>query len=205
MHPYTTNGKNKTKVISWLAFTSTIIAPILTAVTNNQLQQLSAKFGNISFSAISISATVVFGLCWFVLVNLAWKFFLVRRILDVPDISGDWVCKGLGLKYDDASVRNEWEGTLSICQKYDEIEIILNTKNSLSHSYSSIAYLENHGNGECILTYMYSNTPFVNSTDLHKHEGFCVITFKNDGTAMGNYYTNTDRKSYGTMELKKST
>ena len=60
MHPYTTNGKNKTKVISWLAFTSTIIAPILTAVTNNQLQQLSAKFGNISFSAISISATVVF-------------------------------------------------------------------------------------------------------------------------------------------------
>ncbi len=203
MHSYTTNGKDRIKVISWLAFTSVVVAPILTAFANDKLQYLSQKYSNINFSAISVSATVLFGFCWFLLINVIWKFFLVQKLLEVPNINGEWKCTGIGLKYDDPTKRYDWTGTLIICQKYDKIEIILNTENSSSHSYSSIAHLENHGNGECELIYMYNNKPYVSDSDLHEHEGFCTITFKKNGTAIGKYYTNTDRKSYGIMELVK--
>ena len=201
MHSYTTNGKDRIKIISWLAFSSVLVAPIITAFVNDKLLLLSQQFSKIDFPVISVSATVIFGFCWFLLVNVIWKFFLVQKLLEVPNISGEWKCKGIGLKYDDHTKRYEWNGTLVICQKYDKIEIILNTENSSSHSYSSIAHLKNHGNGECELIYMYNNKPYA--SDLHEHEGFCIITFKKNGTAIGNYYTNTDRKSYGTMELVK--
>lgn len=84
------------------------------------------------------------------------------------------------------------------------MEIVLTTDKSQSRSISVISNLEVSETGECSLSYMYFNKPNSIEDGLNEHEGFCSLVFDLEkNTAVGSYYTNPARKSYGTIKLIK--
>lgn len=205
MHPYeieTLKRKN------WMFWLSVLCLWIFTLISK-PVDKLSVFISNVlnlpSWITFSFSAMFLFSILWLLLNNWIWKCKLVTKLFDIPNFNGDWNCDGLSKKYlETADGQKEfvWNGIVHIEQKFDSILITLTTSNS-SRSISQMAFVQLEGN-EAILTYIYENQPNSSSSDLHIHKGFCRLIFgKNKKEAIGTYYTDNHRGSYGTMNLRR--
>lgn len=205
MHDYSIRGFSKLKIIYWLSVISVITTPLITNFLSPVLQKLRLKTGILETAGLSVSGFLVFTVLWWLFSKFIWKIPFVQIILNIPNFTGAWKCAGTGRKYEDSSYTNEWEGTVTIEQTFDKILISQRTSKSTSHSTSVFGDLEKRSANEYVLTYMYENEPFSQEEGLHRHMGFCRLVFNTkDQTVIGNYYTDTDRGSYGKMMLTKS-
>ncbi|HCR2979524.1 Cap15 family cyclic dinucleotide receptor domain-containing protein [Serratia marcescens] len=57
----------------------------------------------------------------------------MSQILNVPDLRGEWICRGKTLNAD-GKVTYLWEGIVTITQCWDKLRIQLNTATSTSNS-----------------------------------------------------------------------
>ncbi|MBQ9205143.1 MAG: hypothetical protein IJ158_00335 [Treponema sp.] len=204
MHDYSIRGFSKINILYWLAVISVLVTPLISNKLTPIFVKISTKTGIAEIASLSVSSFLIFSVLWFLFAKLIWKIPLVTKILNVPDLSGEWKCEGIGKKYDDATINNQWDGMVVIEQTLDKILISTKTSKSTSHSTSVFGDLEKRNANEYVLTYMYENEPFVQEDGLHRHTGFCRLVFNiKDKTVLGNYYTDTDRGSYGTMKLTK--
>lgn len=205
MHDYSVQGFNKIKIIYWLAVISIIITPIISNFVFPFLQRISLKTGIAELATFSISGFFVFSSLWLLFSKFVWKLPFIKYLIKVPNIAGKWNCIGVGKKYNDNSISNDWKGVVIIEQSVEKLLVRIKSEKSTSQSVSVFGNLKKISESEYILTYMYENEPFVKEETLHRHSGFCRITFDiKNKTAIGNYYTDTDRKSYGTINLTKS-
>lgn len=202
MHFYTKKDSKYEKVVFGIAIFSYVVAPYLSSlleqlVTNESVNLIIKNLG------LSISSLTIFSISYFVFTKWLWKIPCIATYLNVTNISGIWKCEGIGRKYDDATIKNNWTGKVKIVQSLTKMEIILTTDKSQSRSTSVISNLELHETNECTLSYMYFNKPNNISEGLNEHEGFCTLIFDLEKKiATGSYYTNPSRKSFGTMNLK---
>jgi len=121
----------------------------------------------------------------------------------MPNLKGEYDCTGKSYKYNKDEIR-DWSGILKITQTWSKTLIVLETESSKSMSISlsaSIVRLEGKG---YLLRYLYSNEPKPDYFELKTHLGHCHITF-NEMTNKGHgiYFTNQDRKSYGSFILTR--
>jgi hypothetical protein len=204
MHEYSIRGFSRTKIIFLLSEVAVIVAPVISSLLHPLFNKLSTFVKIPQIAAFSVSGALVFTILWFCFCRFFWKLPFMTKVLNVPNLSGTWNCHGEGHKYNNSTELNRWDGEITIEQSLEKMIIITKTQKSTSHSTSVIGDLECKGDKEFILTYMYENEPFINEEGLHKHTGFCRLTFDiKKGTANGTYYTDADRGSFGNMKLTR--
>lgn len=193
MHDYNVNGTQKRFIyyyLSVIAIGLSSLVPLLLGVFNDVT--------GIALS-LTVSSAAIFSLLYFVFDRLLWRL----PFLGIPDFTGDWKCEGFSYKYDD-SAEQEWSGVVHVQQTWDKILVTLETANSKSASVSLSANVEALPGHGFRLKYLYSNEPLPGNKELHSHYGYSNILFTKDlGSGVGKYFTNEERKTYGTMNLTK--
>ncbi|MFX5645667.1 hypothetical protein ABTD57_00315 [Acinetobacter baumannii] len=155
----------------------------------------------------SIITSLLFLAFYFLFDKWIWKTGLFFKILKYPDISGNWVCKGIS-DYKEENLEMvkhgmEWEGRVTIRQSWDKVRIRLETDFSTSDSISAaIIYDEIE---EYRVLYSYENRPKdLDHKELRIHRGFVELTLhKDNNSASANYYNVTGRRTMGSMAWKK--
>lgn len=153
----------------------------------------------------TIMAGTIFVLLWWLFNKFLWNKRFFKLLSQTPDLNGEWSCKGLGKKQNDENANFPWNAQINITQNFTEISIHLKTNPTSSQSDSFGATIEKINNDVWKLSYPYKNIPFNSSPDMHAHDGFCQLIFDlKNNTAEGYYFTNNDRKSFGSMKLTKN-
>ena len=162
------------------------------------------KISYISFESLKIFTTSVtlsiiirsVFIIWF------WKITPFRYIHDTPILEGEWL----------GNFKSSWKNqdglpaTESICAKISQPDIFSvfieqTTKESVSRSYGE--ELKKSGNETYILSYSYLNEPNANIRDKSSiaYGSVRYIINIKSLSIKGNYWT--DKKTTGTVELKK--
>ena len=126
-----------------------------------------------------------------------WGFLRKLRILNVPDLNGEW-----GGMIQSSSHKNVTQQfTVIIMQSWSRISITLETRESRSRS--NVASLKVSDSPFPELIYTYTNEPKSNSPNtMHIHRGVAFLEYKNLNLE-GGYFTGRDRNTYGQIRLKR--
>ncbi|MFO0858283.1 MAG: hypothetical protein U0640_13120 [Phycisphaerales bacterium] len=195
MHPYSTNSPAPPKHIAYMM----LAAVALSAGVGWIAEYANARLG---WALGSVSAMTLFTGLYIIFDRVVWKYRWIRRVLLVPDINGTWICEGLTLYKGGRSNENAWSGKIIIRQSWSSITIRLKTGQSTSESIAASLYCE-PGNGYRLI-YHYDNRPGIGETKLDRHCGLASLLFNEDvNSAEGEYFTDKDRMTSGTMRLTR--
>ncbi|MBB3398823.1 hypothetical protein [Rhizobium sp. BK060] len=148
-----------------------------------------------------VGAGVVFSVLAWILSRHAWSWRIGQSLLQIPDLRGDWICKGHTIETN-LNPTYDWSGTITIVQSWDKIRIRLKTDTSASNSKSA-ALIKDEADG-WRLFYSYRNDPKIDQTELHTHKGFAEILFNKHLTGgEGEYFNGHGRYTFGTMKLER--
>ncbi|WP_162900010.1 hypothetical protein [Halomonas sp. JS92-SW72] len=203
MHDYSIDNHPKEKILFGLAFIAITAAPILNDAVRAGLAAVEALSG---IPAPPVTAIPVFGffIGLYQLFNQKlWKIGWVRKFLLVPDLNGEWVCKGETMLKNGAKADFQWEGKIVVTQSWSKIRVHLQTKKSSSKSVSASIF---HDKGVGYrLQYLYESDPTAAALDLNKHDGFAEILFSEDClSGKGNYFTDQHRQTVGILSVTRS-
>lgn len=195
MHPYATNSPAPPKHIAYMMLASVALSAGVGIVVKHANASLGWTLG-------SASAMTVFSVLYFAFDRAVWRWRWARRILLVPDLTGTWQCEGRTLFKDGAANEIPWTGTVTIRQSWSRIRIVLKTGQSTSESIAASVFQE-PGTGYRLI-YHYDNKPGLGEKELGRHCGLCNLLFdENAEAATGEYFTDKDRMTAGTMKLTR--
>jgi hypothetical protein len=150
-------------------------------------------------TVVPLSAAAVYPVAHWIFDRFAWKY--AGRVLNIPDISGDWQCHGTTL-LGDGTVKFRWHADITISQSWEKIHVTLRTRQSASHSVSAALIPE--ADGSWMLMYSYRNEPRAGEPELNAHLGYCEMRFnKLLRDAEGDYFNARGRGTFGRMQLTK--
>lgn len=189
MHPYATDSKERRTVIVILAAASILAAWILNKnFTFSWWVDTPAVFG-------------FFGAFFLLFDNYLWKFFRKIRVLNVPNLNGEWTGY---LKSSHDNFQKELPATMVIRQTWTNMTVILRSDTSRSKSVIASLII---GAGDCpVLSYSYRSEPKPDAvTTMHMHDGTTRLFVESGEKKLsGEYYTGRDRKNFGEMHFAKS-
>ncbi len=197
MHSYSIDTEERRCVIFFIAVLSVIIAMNLSRVlVDNSI--------NIPTYIDGPSSMVIFGILYWLFDNHGWKWGFFRRIglIKTPNLNGIWEGKFHSSFIDDNSnTNNIGKVKLTIEQSWTKIRMI--SENEKSVSCSKIAGIAVYDEMGIVLGYQYSNEAKFDSEDtMNCHLGFNKLRYLNGCKLEGNYFTDRNRKTYGTLEFK---
>jgi uncharacterized protein HemY len=88
MHGYVIEGREREKLIFFIAFISIVLTPFINVGLNTAFVQLK-KYIEITYTLTSLT---MFSFIFWVFNKFIWR--LIVKILNVPDLNGMWNCKG---------------------------------------------------------------------------------------------------------------
>jgi hypothetical protein len=195
MHEYSIDKHPKVKILFWFALLAIATTPIV-------IKMLNFAASWTSMGTISFSSSALFYVIYLLFDKWGWRISWFRKIFLVPDLNGNWNCHGLTLRQGEESPNKEWDSSITIVQSWSKIIVHLKTQTSQSQS-TSASVVHEDGNGYR-LRFSYSNTPKSGNDELRPHAGFCEILFdKEIKNGDGEYFTNHQRLTFGTMKLTK--
>jgi len=195
MHPYSTNSPAPPKHIAYMM----LAAIALSALAGSIVKYANTRWG---WALGGISAMTLFTALYFAFEHAAWKWPIARHFLLVPDLNGVWRCEGKTLFKNGAPQEYTWSARITIRQSWSKITVITKTAQSSSQSIAASVFRE-PGNGFRLI-YHYDNKPDLGERDLARHCGLCNLLFREDiGGADGEYFTDKDRMTAGTMRLTR--
>lgn len=204
-HEYTVlGGMNRARIGQYLAIISSLVSAAIVFALLSAID-IAGQFGvspSLPPSVLSLTGagTVFLALYW-LLNRYVWKWRSMTGLLGVPNLTGDWSCKGKTIN-PDKSICLEWDAQITIVQSWDRIRVRLKTAQSGSNS-TSAALTYDAADG-FRLFYSYKNDPKINETELSAHRGFAEITFAKDlKTGEGEYFNGYGRYTFGLMSLKR--
>lgn len=203
MHDYAIDRHPKEKVLFLLAFLAIFVTPHV-----NRAVFFAATSMGFSSEWITALGTVVplfalFSALYYSFDRFLWKLPLLRKLLLVPDLNGNWHCEGKTVLKEGEPTDFEWAAMISITQSWSKISIRFRTTQSSSLSTSASIY-HDVGIGFRLL-YQYRNEPQANEINLSNHAGSAEIRFSEDCTvADGNYYTDRHRSTVGIITLRRA-
>lgn len=204
-HEYTVlNGVNRARIGHYLGIISGLVSAgvifvLLSAV--DVARQLGIST-NLPPSVLSLAgAGTVFLVLYWILEKYAWKWPGFTALLKVPDLAGEWACKGQTINLDGTSNR-EWKAKVVIVQSWDRIRVRLKTEQSGSNS-TSAALLCDSADGYRLF-YTYKNDPNIGEVELNAHRGTAELIFAKDlQSAEGEYFNGHGRYTFGRMQLQR--
>ncbi|MBK9187364.1 MAG: hypothetical protein IPM33_00245 [Phycisphaerales bacterium] len=177
---------------------------MLAAVALSSGVGLLVKHANLTYGWTlgGVSAMSVFSFLYLLFDRVLWRWRWARRFLLVPDLTGTWRCDGKTLFKDGVVHDADWSGTMTIRQSWSRIRIVLTTGKSSSQSIAASVFQE-AGSGFRLI-YHYDNKPGLGERELARHCGLCNLLFnENLDSASGEYFTDKDRMTAGTMKLTR--
>lgn len=198
-------GLNRAKVGRYLSLVAAMVSAAIVFVllaAVNLIQKLGLP-ATLTPSVMSlVGAGAVFGALYWIFNRFAWRWPLIKAAVKVPNIAGEWKCKGTTIN-PDGSVAYEWRGTVKIYQRWDKIRVRMSTPQSGSNSVAA-ALVCDDADGYRLL-YHYRNDPKIEEVALKSHVGFCDINFATDlKTADGEYFNGRGRNTFGSMHLTRA-
>jgi hypothetical protein len=197
-------GINRERIGRYLALLAATISGWIVFVLLSAVD-LARRLGvsvNLPPAVLSlVGAGTIFGILYWIFNRFAWRWRYLGLLLKVPDLRGEWQCKGKSLKAD-GTLDQQWNGTITITQSWDKLRIRLKTPQSSSNSVSA-ALVQDDMDGY-ILLYHYKNDPMIGEPELQSHRGFAELAFdKRCRSANGEYFNGHGRFTFGTLHLKK--
>ncbi|MGL4032722.1 Cap15 family CBASS effector [Kosakonia cowanii] len=194
-------GFNRSRVGKIIGGVSSVLSALIIYVVLTILQHYSFfDYQSVLPPSISslISAGGIYIGLYYLFNSRWWKSPKISRLLNVPDLSGEWDCQGQGKNM--AGDEFQWSAVIKIFQSWDKVHIRMDTLQSGSDSVAaSIVYDEGVGYR---LIYNYRNDPRINETHLNSHMGFAEFTFSQDmKSADGEYFNGRGRNTFGTMKI----
>ena len=202
MHDYAIDRHPKQKILFLLA----LIAIMATPYLNSALVAVATKVG-LADGWITTVGTVLpvwgsFALMYLVFDHYLWKCAMLRRVLLVPDLNGEWECEGRTVLKKGKAVEFNWTGTVTISQSWSKILVHLRTPQSSSSSISA-SISHDQGVGYRLL-YQYRNEPKAGEAELQIHTGSVEMDFDEACRAgEGHYFTDGHRNTVGVMKLMR--
>ena len=196
MHDYAIFGHDRVAIGRWLGVGSILLA--------GGLSQVISYAGSLTGWEAFGNATITTGAIYFALHWLFNKWVWKVKILEVPDISGEWSIVGRTLD-EQGNVRWDWKGDIGIAQDWKQILIHLKTETSQSWSYTATFSKRSGPLGGWLLSYSYANTPEIESShELNAHKGYCEAELNTDLTAGKiRYFNHNGRNTFGVIEMKR--
>lgn len=201
-HEYTIIGKSRTNIGRYLGIIAGILAAVMylaAGATLEFLQNTPLTEWIPDIVLWPVSAGLIYITVHFAFDKWVWKWPLVGKILDIPNIQGLWECAG-ETKDADGNTVYEWDGRVTITQTWEKITVRLKTRQSASHSM--VAALVNEDDQGYRLIYRYTNEPKAGEP-LNHHVGFCDLRFNKNLTKAEGDYFNKGRWTFGQMTLTK--
>ena len=199
------DGVNRAKVGRYIAALAGVIAALLVSVFLLLVNLADFLGWNVNLPPTILSLAVT-GSIYLVLYGLfdryAWRWKWVSKLIGVPDLSGDWSCRGQTLD-SNGDVSNAWSATVVIVQTWDKVRVRLKTEQSGSNSINA-ALIHDSVDGYKLI-YNYRNDPRPGQPALRTHLGFAELTFNPDlRSAEGNYFNGHGRFTFGRMQLTRN-
>ena len=199
-------GINRARVGRYLAILAAGISAASVLFSSSLAAVLQEKglprewFG---WAASALSASVTWAVLYWLLDNFAWQWPVLGRALGVPNLRGRWRVSGETLN-SSHEVTFQWQGTLTITQRWDKIRVRLQTSQSSSISITA-AILSEEDDGWRLL-YTYRNEPRIGESSLSSHRGSADIVFdSNLQSAVGEYFNGAGRFTFGRMDITRDT
>lgn len=133
--------------------------------------------------------------------KLLWKCKVFKRIHNIPNLNGGWSGKYISSYTNDIGENVKGMTEINIKQTWSKIKI--ESYGDKSESHSIIAGLLFNGTNGIELRYEYFNksNKHVIKT-MNKHYGLNALTYNETlDKLQGEYYTDKDRCTYGTIEV----
>lgn len=204
MHDYSIDNHPKEKILFFLAFAAILSAPIINSAAKHIAEFIGAAAGWSSATITAIPVFVLFGVIYWCFNKYLWRISMLRRILLVPDLNGEWSVEGMTTLKNGENADFKWNGKITVTQSWSKLLIYLQTDQSASSSVSASIHHED-GIGYRLL-YQYENAPGADQFVLAKHSGSTELLFNLDCQyAEGHYYTDQHRNTVGVIKLKKVT
>ena len=118
MHDYSIDNHPKEKILFGLAFIAITAAPILNVAVNAGLAAVEALAGIPAAPVTAIPVFSVFVGIYQPFNRKLWKWAWVRKFLLVPDLNGEWVCKGETKLKNGEKADSQWEGKIVVTQSW---------------------------------------------------------------------------------------
>ena len=203
MHDYSIDNHPKEKILFGLAFIAITAAPIFNVAVEAGLAAVEALSGIPAPPVTAIPVFAFFVGLYQLFNRKLWKCAWVRKFLLVPDLNGQWVCKGETKLKNGEKADFQWEGKIVITQSWSKILVHLQTETSSSKSVSASIF---HDKGVGYrLQYLYKSDPTAAALGLNKHDGFAEILFAEDcRSGEGNYFTDHHRQTVGTLSVSRN-
>jgi len=135
MHSYTKGNVNIFSVYRWILTFSFTFSFILGAIKYHSFAKLFEVF-NLLFAGMPF---LVMYIIYVVFVKYAWKWKLINRFINVPNLNG--IYEGI-LKSSFDNFSKEHKFRLKINQDFENISIVMEMIKQTSKSYSINAYME---------------------------------------------------------------
>lgn len=204
MHEYTIQGHDRKKIYYSLTFLSGLLSQFF-AVWLSHLANLT---NIVNISLVAPSGLAIFGLLFLLFDNFLWKWGLFYRsgLIRIPNLNGQW--SGYITSEKKHNPNNKIPVTVTICQKYSNIRVRLETQSGWSHSVSVMASFEMVDPNCFYFNYEYFATYKPEQEEVKTHYGVTRLILKStnnrfDKEQRGFFYTDRDRKSSGDLVLKK--
>ncbi len=197
-------GVNRAKIGRYVATLSSSISAGLVFLLLQAVDFAKAMGWNVNVPPIVLSllgASTVYTILFWALNKYAWKWRPLAALLKVPNLAGDWDCKGNSLDLE-GKVIYEWTAEITIVQCWDKLRVRLKTNQSGSNSIA--AALTHDSVDGWVLLYQYRNDPKIDQPELRSHVGTASVTFSNDlKTATAEYFNGVGRATFGKMTWKR--
>ncbi|BBK11905.1 Cap15 family cyclic dinucleotide receptor domain-containing protein [Klebsiella quasipneumoniae] len=197
------SGFNRSKVGKIIGSLASLISGVLVFLILTYLENNSyIEMKSVMTPTVSslISAGTMYLILYWIFDSRLWKWKLISKVINVPNLSGEWDCEGRGEnKEGDVFL---WSAKIKIFQSWDKVHIRLQTSQSGSDSIA--ASIINDGEIGYRLVYNYRSDPRINEKELSPHMGFAELIFdKSLTTADGEYFNGRGRNTFGTMKLRR--
>ena len=127
MHDYAIDRHPKQKVLFMLAFIAIVATPLLNSALVSMGTKVGLAPGWITTVGTVVPVSALFALLYVLFDRYLWKWTMLRRMLLVPDLNGEWGCQGRTVLKQGEAVEFKWEGTLTISQSWSKILVHLRT------------------------------------------------------------------------------
>lgn len=216
MHPYSVNNGKKIKIMVpvFLAILTSLVYSIFQALglidilqsVENSIKWLSPLI-DWGFLTVVITPMTIFGVFYFLFNKYIWKWKVVNKFLEVPNINGQYegLLKSTYIDKKTDKCVEPIRMTLKVNQTFDGIKFFSNFPDTPSSSASNIGGLISFEDGVAEFIFAYSNKSRDITIENDRHDGMNILRFNIvEGSVQGEYFNNRGKKpNKGTMELKK--
>lgn len=195
MHRYSIDNDHYELILCMILLISTIADLKLTKVALDIFKFVIIDPTILTLTSFLFSTLLCFYGGYYLFDNFIWKWRIMNKIINCPNISGEWEGEIINPQYPPIKTNVE------IRQKWSKIIINLNTETTSSQTTTLGFFTQNSKNPK--VTYIYYNK-VVNSNILRDHGGSAELTYyKDENKLEGFYYTDQKRNNSGKLILRK--